>query len=61
MEMKLLENLIYNVHPFGISKNLSEKLPHKLELKKVIETLNVQSDNKRARVNFYNEDHFYEY
>lgn len=61
MEIKLLENLIYNVHPFGISKNLSEKLPQKLELQKIIEASNVQSDNKPARVNFYNEDHFYEY
>lgn len=36
-EMHALECLVYNVHPFGLDKNLTEKLPRKLPFSEVVE------------------------
>jgi glycoprotein-N-acetylgalactosamine 3-beta-galactosyltransferase len=46
--MYLLDYLIYNVHPFGLEKNLTETLPRKLPLKEIIE----MSDRKSLSPNF---------
>lgn len=36
-EMHFLESIVYNVHPFGLEKNSTEKLPRKLTFKEVVE------------------------
>lgn len=35
-QLYMLEYLVYNVHPFGIEKNLTEALPRKLSLDEII-------------------------
>jgi glycoprotein-N-acetylgalactosamine 3-beta-galactosyltransferase len=47
-EMYLMDYLIYNVHPFGLRKNLTENLPRKLSLDEIIEN----SDKKSFAKNF---------
>lgn len=42
VEMYLMHFLIYNLHPFGLAKNLTEKFPRKLSLEEIIKA----SDNK---------------
>lgn len=37
-EMHFMDYLIYNVHPFGLRKNLTEVLPRKLLLDEIIES-----------------------
>lgn len=38
-----LEYLIYNVHPFGLEKNLTETLPRKLGLQEIIKASDAKS------------------
>lgn len=38
-----LEYLIYQVHPFGVEKNLTETLPRKLSLEEIIAASDVKS------------------
>jgi len=47
-KMYLMDYLIYNVHPFGLMKNLTEVLPRKLSLDEIIES----SDKKSFATNF---------
>ena len=42
-EMLLFDYLIYQVHPFGLEKNLTEKLPSKLPLDDVMKASEVES------------------
>jgi glycoprotein-N-acetylgalactosamine 3-beta-galactosyltransferase len=35
-QLYVLDYMIYHVHPFGISKNVTEKLPRKLSIKEII-------------------------
>jgi glycoprotein-N-acetylgalactosamine 3-beta-galactosyltransferase len=42
-EMHFLEYLIYHLHPFGLQKNLTEKIPAKLTLQQVIESADKES------------------
>ena len=42
-EMLLLDYLIYQVHPFGLEKNLTEKLSSKLSLYDVVKASEVES------------------
>ena len=37
-EMYFMDYLIYNIHPFGLRKNLTEALPRKLSLNEIIES-----------------------
>ncbi|KAG5667529.1 hypothetical protein PVAND_015508 [Polypedilum vanderplanki] len=41
--MHLLKSLIYNVHPFGIEKNLTEELPRKLKMNEILEKSDAKS------------------
>lgn len=41
------EYLVYHVHPFGISKNLTEKLPRKLGLKEIIAASDLESPKNK--------------
>jgi hypothetical protein len=45
-KMYALEFFVYNVHPFGLKKNLTEKLPRKLELKEIIAASNIKGWGK---------------
>ena len=38
-----LQYLIYRMHPFGITKNLTEKLPRKLKIKEIIAASDIKS------------------
>lgn len=42
-EMNFLEFLIYNLHPFGLTKNLTESLPDKFTLKQIINAAEEES------------------
>lgn len=48
-EMQALEFLIYHLHPFGLQKNLTEKLPRKFSLNEIIETSDQRSFAKNYR------------
>jgi hypothetical protein len=48
VEMIILDAYIYYVHPFGISKNVSEKLPRKLSLAEIV----ASSDSISSSPNF---------
>ena len=52
--MIFLDYLIYNVHPFGLDKNLTEVLPKKLKLKEISASSNDYSFN-RNRYEFLKE------
>lgn len=41
----LLEYLIYHVHPFGLTKNLTETLPRKLKLKDILRASDAESSS----------------
>lgn len=41
-EMYALEYFVYQVHPFGIQKNLTEKLPRKLSIEEIIAASDVK-------------------
>ncbi|KAG5674688.1 hypothetical protein PVAND_004640 [Polypedilum vanderplanki] len=47
-EMHMLDYLIYNVHPFGLQKNLTETLPRKLSIEEIIK----RSDEKSFAANY---------
>jgi len=47
-EMHSLQYLIYNVHPYGLQKNLTETLPRKLSIEEVIKL----SDEKSFAPNY---------
>jgi glycoprotein-N-acetylgalactosamine 3-beta-galactosyltransferase len=51
-QMHELEYLIYHVHPFGLDKNSTEKLPRKLGLKEIIAT----SDTKGWGKEFFDHE-----
>lgn len=42
-EMHFLEYIIYNVHPFGVDKNSTEKLPRKLRIEEVVKAGEAES------------------
>jgi glycoprotein-N-acetylgalactosamine 3-beta-galactosyltransferase len=48
-EMNLYEFLIYQMHPFGLEKNLTEELPRKLTLNEVVEAANARSFSPNYR------------
>lgn len=50
-EMYMMQFLIYQLHPFGYAKNLTEKFPRKLSLQEIISA----SDNKSIFASNYNE------
>lgn len=63
-EMHLLEFLIYNFHPFGLEKNLTETLPRKLSLDEIIrnsDMKSIYSPNYREheRIHYIDEDEKY--
>lgn len=43
-EMYYLDYLIYNVHPFGVNQNLTEKLPEKISMHRIIKNSEVESN-----------------
>lgn len=45
-EMYMMEYLTRRVHPFGLEKNLTEKLPRKLTLEEIIERSDVESSSQ---------------
>lgn len=58
-EMHLLEFLIYNLHPYGIEKNLTEILPRKLTLEEVVESSDaksIYSPNYKEHKKYHNID-----
>lgn len=48
-EMYLLEYLIYNVHPFAMAKNLTEKLPRKFKIQEIIQSSDIESNATNFR------------
>lgn len=48
-EMKKLEFLIYNLHPFGVQKNLTESLPRKFALSEIVNSSDKISYAKNYR------------
>lgn len=48
-EMAQLEFIIYNLHPFGLKKNLTESLPKKLALDQIINASDKRSNSKNYR------------
>jgi hypothetical protein len=44
--MHELEYLIYHVHPLGLDKNSTEKLPRKLELREIIAASDIKGWGK---------------
>lgn len=44
-EMYLIHYFTYHVHPFGIDKNSSDKLPRKLSLKEILNASDVVSNS----------------
>lgn len=58
-EMYALQYLIYEVHPFGMSKNLTEQLPRKLSLDEIVNASDVASysPNFRAHDHIHYFDH----
>lgn len=48
-EMKKLEFLIYNIHPFGLQKNLTETLPRKFALNEIVKSSDKISFAKNYR------------
>jgi hypothetical protein len=44
-----LEYLIYRVHPYGLDKNSTEKLPRKLPLQEIIDASNIKGWGKEYR------------
>jgi glycoprotein-N-acetylgalactosamine 3-beta-galactosyltransferase len=61
--MNFLEYLVYHVHPFGLKKNLTEKLPRKLTLKEMIKlseakTYSPNRINHTIRHNFEESEKF---
>lgn len=63
-EMYFMEFLIYYMHPFGLEKNLTEKLPRKFSLNEIIKNSDASSfaPNFRAHeiVHYIDEDEKYE-
>ena len=47
--MAQLEFLLYRLHPFGLEKNLTETLPNKLSLDRIIEKSDARSFAKNYR------------
>lgn len=45
MEMYKLDYLIYNVHPFGLEKNLTESIPRKFSLNEIIKASDIRSNS----------------
>lgn len=54
--MFLMEFLFYHLHPFGVDKNSTEKLPRKLKLSEIIEASDkkVQTPNFRDHLDYHN-------
>jgi hypothetical protein len=48
-ELYLYDYFIYNVHPFGLNKNLSETVPRKLPLSEIIQASDVASRAKNFK------------
>jgi hypothetical protein len=48
-EMRMLEYFIYNLHPFGLEKNLTETLPKKLSIEEIVEASDKRSFAKNYR------------
>lgn len=46
IEMGKYDYLVYNVHPFGVEKNLTEVLPRKFSLEEIIKTSDEKSLSK---------------
>lgn len=63
-EMYLLKYLIYNVHPFGLKKNVTESLPRMLSLDEIIKASDVKSFSPNFRihenVHYIDQDEKYE-
>lgn len=49
LEMNLMQFLIYHLHPYGITKNLTEKFPRKLSLEEILKA----SDDKSVFASNY--------
>jgi glycoprotein-N-acetylgalactosamine 3-beta-galactosyltransferase len=45
-QMFALDYFIYHLHPFGLEKNLTEKLPRKLPLKEIIAASDIKGWGK---------------
>ncbi|CAG9802426.1 unnamed protein product [Chironomus riparius] len=63
VEMYALQYMIYDVHPFGLSKNLTEKLPRKLNLTEIVNASDVASYSPNFRlhehIHYFDDDERY--
>ena len=63
VEMHALQYMIYDVHPFGLNKNLTEKLPRKLNLTEIVNASDVDSYSPNFRphehVHYFDDDERY--
>ena len=49
-EMHMLEYLAYQVHPFGLEKNITETLPQKIKMKEILRRSNDTSESSNRRL-----------